>query len=133
LPELEIGRFSKSLWHFASECSVFVGRLIIPTNGGRHEYRPRKEARRRFGRNYFYGLLEGIREIRANERSAYQKIADVSEQCGYGYDKDSETTRAFHAFAQNKPHLAVAGKTAAELIPERASIGQPTMGLTTRK
>ena len=86
---------------------------------------------RPFGKDYFDELLERIREIRASERRAYQKIADVFEQCSYDYDKNSEMTRAFYAFVQNKLHFAVTGKTAAELIYERADAAQPTMGLTT--
>ena len=69
-----------------------------------------------FGKDYFDELLERIREIRASERRAYQKIADVFEQCSYDYDKKSETTKAFYSFVQNKLHFAVTGKTAAELI-----------------
>lgn len=88
---------------------------------------------RSFGRDYFDELLERIREIRASERRAYQKIADVFEQCSYDYDKNSETTRAFYSFVQNKLHVAVTGKTAAELISERATLDSPTMGLTTWK
>ena len=60
---------------------------------------------RPFGRDYFDELLERIREIRASERRAYQKIADVFEQCSYDYDKNSETTRAFYSFVQNKLHF----------------------------
>ncbi|MBR2130979.1 MAG: virulence RhuM family protein [Oscillospiraceae bacterium] len=88
---------------------------------------------RPFGRDYFDELLERIREIRASERRAYQKIADVFEQCSYDYDKNSDTTKAFYAFVQNKLHFAVTGKTAAELISERATLDSPTMGLTTWK
>lgn len=88
---------------------------------------------RPFGKDYFDELLERIREIRASERRAYQKIADVFEQCSYDYDKNSETTRAFYAFVQNKLHFAVTGRTAAELISERATLDSPTMGLTTWK
>lgn len=88
---------------------------------------------RPFGKDYFDELLERIREIRASERRAYQKIADVFEQCSYDYDKNSETTKAFYAFVQNKLHYAVTGKTAAELISERAALDSPTMGLTTWK
>lgn len=88
---------------------------------------------RPFGRDYFDELLERIREIRASERRAYQKIADVFEQCSYDYDKNSETTKAFYAFVQNKLHYAVTGKTAAELISQRATLDSPTMGLTTWK
>ena len=88
---------------------------------------------RPFGRDYFDELLERIREIRASERQAYQKIADVFEQCSYDYDKNSETTKAFYAFVQNKLHYAVTGKTAAELLSQRATLDSPTMGLSTWK
>lgn len=86
---------------------------------------------RPFGKDYFDELLERIREIRASERRAYQKIADVFEQCSFDYDKKSETTKAFYSFVQNKLHYAVTGQTAAELIYSRADATQPTMGLTT--
>ncbi len=86
-----------------------------------------------FGKDYFDELLEKIREIRASERRAYQKIADVFEQCSYDYDKNSDTTKAFYAFVQNKLHFAITGKTAAELIYERADAEKPAMGLTTWK
>lgn len=86
-----------------------------------------------FGKDYFDELLERIREIRASERRAYQKITDVFEQCSYDYDKNSETTKAFYAFVQNKLHYAITGKTAAELIFERVDAEKPAMGLTTWK
>ena len=86
-----------------------------------------------FGKDYFDELLERIREIRASERRAYQKITDIFEQCSYDYDKNSEITKNFYAFVQNKLHFAVAGKTAAELIYERADSEKPAMGLTTWK
>lgn len=86
-----------------------------------------------FGKDCFDELLEKIREIRDSERRAYQKIADVFEQCSYDYNKNSETTKAFYAFVQNKSHFAVTGKTAAELIYERTDAESPTMGLTTWK
>ena len=85
---------------------------------------------RLFGKDYFDELLERIREIRASERRAYQKIADVFEQCSYDYDKNSETTKAFYAFVQNKLHYAAHGHTAAEVIFERADAEKPFMGLT---
>ena len=83
-----------------------------------------------FGKDYFDDLLERIREIRASERRAYQKITDVFEQCSYDYDKNSETTKAFYAFVQNKLHFAITGKTATELIYERADSEKTSMGLT---
>lgn len=86
-----------------------------------------------FGKDYFDELLERIREIRASERRAYQKITDVFEQCSYDYDKNSDITKAFYAFVQNKLHFAVTGKTAAELVYERVNAEKPAMRLTTWK
>ena len=86
-----------------------------------------------FGRDYFDELLERIREIRASERRAYQKIADLFEQCSYDYNSNSDLTRQFYSFVQNKLHYAVTGKTSAELIAERVMLDHPTMGLTTWK
>lgn len=86
-----------------------------------------------FGKDYFDELLERIREIRASERRAYQKITDVFEQCSYDYDKNSDITKAFYAFVQNKLHFAVTGKAAAELVYERVNSEKPAMGLTTWK
>ncbi len=86
-----------------------------------------------FGKDYFDELLERIREIRASERRVYQKITDIFEQCSYDYDKNSEITKTFYAFVQNKLHFAITGKTAAELIYERADSTKHGMGLTTWK
>lgn len=86
-----------------------------------------------FGKDYFDELLERIREIRASERRAYQKIADVFEQCSSDYDSKSNETKKFYAFVQNKMHYAITGKTAAEIIHDRADSEHPTMGLTTWK
>ena len=74
-------------------------------------------------------LNVSVRFVQANAVPT-KKNADVFEQCSYDYDKKSETTKAFYSFVQNKLHFAVTGKTAAELIYERADSQQPTMGLT---
>ncbi len=86
-----------------------------------------------FGKDYFDELLEKIREIRASERRAYQKITDIFEQCSCDFDKESETTKEFYAFVQNKLHFAVSGKTAAELVYNRADAQKEHMGLTNWK
>ncbi len=88
---------------------------------------------RPFGKDYFDELLERIREIRASERRSYQKIADVFEQCSSDYSANSDETKAFYAFVQNKMHYAITGKTAAEIIHDRADSEHPTMGLTNWK
>ena len=63
-----------------------------------------------FGKDYFDELLERIREIRASERRAYQKIADIFEQCSCDYDKNSETTRTYYTVIW-KNFLPESGKT----------------------
>jgi hypothetical protein len=75
----------------------------------------------RFGKDYFEELLGRIREIRASERRFYLKITDIYEQCSIDYDKKAELTCTFFKTVQNKLHWAVTGKTAAELIADRAS------------
>jgi hypothetical protein len=88
---------------------------------------------KRFGMDYFDELLERIREIRASERRFYQKITDIYQQCSIDYDKDAEVTLLFFKTVQNKLHWAITGKTAAEIIAERASAKKPHLGLTTWK
>ncbi len=73
-----------------------------------------------FGRDYFDELLEKIREIRASERRAYQKIADVFEQCSSDYQSRSEETQLFYQIVQNQLHFATTGQTAAEIVHGRA-------------
>lgn len=93
----------------------------------------RLKLNKRFGKDYFDELIERIREIRASERRFYLKITDLYEQCSIDYDKHAETTQTFFKTVQNKLHWAVTGKTAAELISERADAAKPSMGLTTWK
>lgn len=88
---------------------------------------------KRFGKDYFDDLLERIREIRASERRFYLKITDIYEQCSIDYNKDAEITQTFFKTVQNKLHWAITGKTAAELIAQRADASKPNMGLTTWK
>jgi hypothetical protein len=88
---------------------------------------------RHFGQDYFDELLERLREIRASERRAYQKMADVFEQCSSDYRGNSEETVLFFKMVQNKMHFASTGSTAAEIVYDRANAEQPYMGLTTWK
>jgi hypothetical protein len=87
----------------------------------------------RFGKDYFEELLERIREIRASERRFYLKITDIYEQCSIDYNKDSSLTQTFFKTVQNKLHWAITGKTAAQIISERANATKPRMGLKTWK
>ena len=87
----------------------------------------------RFGKDYFDELLERIRSIRASERRFYLKITDIYEQCSIDYSRDAEITQTFFKTVQNKFHWAITGKTAAELIADRADAEHPNMGLATWK
>lgn len=91
------------------------------------------EPNKSFGEDYFDELLERIRRIRASERRFYQKITDIYAQCSSDYDKNSQETKDFYATVQNKFHYAITGKTAAELIYERADSSKVHMGLTSWK
>lgn len=79
---------------------------------------------------YFDHLLEEIREIRASERRFYQKITDIYATA-MDYSADALTTKTFFKTVQNKLHFAIHGKTAAELIIDRANAEKENMGLTT--
>jgi hypothetical protein len=81
------------------------------------------------GEDYFEHLLAEIREIRLSERRFYQKLTDIYATA-IDYNRDAPTTRMFFKMMQNKMHYAVHGRTAAELIVERADAEQEHMGLT---
>jgi len=84
------------------------------------------------GRDYFHELLERIRDIRSSERRFYQKICDIYAT-SVDYDVATDAAQKFFATVQNKLHWAIHGKTAAQLISERADATKPNMGLTTWK
>ena len=79
--------------------------------------------------DYFEHLLAEIREIRLSERRFYQKLTDIYAT-SVDYNRDAPTTRLFYKMVQNKMHFAVHGRTAAELIMERANAEKEHMGLT---
>jgi len=87
---------------------------------------------RNFGQDYFDELLERIRDIRASEKRFYQKITDIYAT-SVDYDSKAEITQDFFATVQNKLHFAIHGKTAAELISDRASAEKENMGLISWK
>ncbi|MFA6409160.1 MAG: virulence RhuM family protein [Gammaproteobacteria bacterium] len=86
-----------------------------------------------FGKDYFEEQLARIRDIRSSERRLYQKITDIYSQCSADYSPDSDITKRFFATVQNKLHFAITGKTAAEIIADRADSNKPNMGLTVWK
>lgn len=82
--------------------------------------------------DYFDELLERIRDIRASEKRFYQKIRDLFA-ISSDYDATHKATQMFFAQTQNKLLYAVTGKTAAEIVVDRANADQPNMNLTSWK
>lgn len=78
---------------------------------------------------FFERQLEKVREIRLSERKFYQKITDIYATA-LDYDSTAAATQRFFAAVQNKLHYAVHGRTAAEVIVDRADHLKDHMGLT---
>lgn len=82
--------------------------------------------------DYFDELLARIRDIRASELRFYQKVRELLALSS-DYDATDKATQMFFAQTQNKLLYAVTGKTAAEIILQRANDKAPNMGLTAWK
>jgi hypothetical protein len=82
------------------------------------------------GGNYWYELLDRIRDIRSSEKALYRQVLDLYAT-SVDYDPKSKESIAFFKMVQNKLHYAAHGHTAAEVIFERADADKPFMGLTT--
>ena len=79
--------------------------------------------------DYFDELLQRIRDIRSSEKRFYQKVRDLFS-LSIDYADDEQVTRTFFAEVQNKMFFAVTGRTAAELVVQRADPEHPQMALT---
>lgn len=79
--------------------------------------------------DYFEELTRRIQDIRTSEKRFYRKITDIYA-LSVDYDPTDEMSINFFKTVQNKMHWAITGKTAAELIAERANGNKPNMGLT---
>jgi hypothetical protein len=82
--------------------------------------------------DYFDELLERIRDIRASERRMYLRVKEVFALAADYQPADGEC-QGFFQIIQNKLHFASTGKTAPELIAQRADAAAPNMGLTSWK
>ncbi len=81
------------------------------------------------GGNYFDELLSRIRDIRSSEKVFWRKVLDIYAT-SIDYDPNTETSKEFFRIVQNKMHWAAHGRTAAEIIYERADSSKKHMGLT---
>jgi hypothetical protein len=82
------------------------------------------------GGNYWKELLDTIKDIRSSEKVLYRQVLDLYST-SIDYNSKSEESLKFFAIVQNKLHYAANGKTAAQLISERANANKPFMGLMT--
>lgn len=82
--------------------------------------------------DYFDELLARIRDIRASEKRMYLRVRDILALAADYIPSDKET-QLFFQTVQNKLHFASTGKTAPELIYERADAAAPNMGLRSWK
>ncbi len=74
-------------------------------------------------------LANAIRAIRTSEQAMYLKVRDVFKESASDYSPTSPTAQHFFAMAQDKFHYAVTGKTAAQIVLERASAAKPNLGM----
>ena len=81
------------------------------------------------GGNYWYELLNRIRDIRSSEKVLYRQVLDLYAT-SVDYDPRTPEPITFFKIVQNKLHYAAHGHTAAEVIYERADSDKPFMGLT---
>lgn len=77
---------------------------------------------------YWKELLDRIRDIRSSEKVLYRQVLDLYAT-SVDYDPKAEASALFFKTVQNKLHYAAHGRTAAEVIAERADAGKPFMGL----
>jgi hypothetical protein len=82
--------------------------------------------------DYFDEMLARIRDIRASERRMYLRVKEIFTMAA-DYEPNLGETGKFYSVIQNKLHFAATGKTAAELIRDRADYASPNMGLTSWK
>jgi len=81
------------------------------------------------GGRYWRELLSRIRDIRSSEKVLYRQVLDLYAT-SLDYDAKADETVEFFKVVQNKFHYAAHGRTAAEVIAERADATKPNMGLT---
>ncbi|WP_338070646.1 virulence RhuM family protein [Eubacterium limosum] len=81
------------------------------------------------GGNYWHELLDRIRDIRSSEKVMYRQVLDLYAT-SVDYDPKSDESILFFKIVQNKLHYAAHGRTAAEVIYERADAEKPFMGLS---
>jgi hypothetical protein len=138
---------SRNTKHYSLDVIISVGYRIKSLRGTQfrqwatsilHEYLQKgfamnDEKLKNFGGgDYWYELLERIRDIRSSEKALYRQVLDLYAT-SIDYNPKQEETFEFFKIVQNKMHYAASQHTAAELIYSRVDSEQPFMGLTSFK
>jgi hypothetical protein len=78
-------------------------------------------------------LAAQVRRLRSEEIVIYEAVRDCFKLASTDYDKDAPAVRSFYAALQDKFLFAITGKTASQLILERADSTKHNMGVTAPK
>ena len=82
--------------------------------------------------DYFDELLERLRDIRSSEARMHAQVLKVFSTA-IDYDKDSSQVQELFKTIQNKLHYSAHGRTASEIVFQRADSDKINMGLTNFK
>ncbi|WP_334089127.1 RhuM family protein, partial [Helicobacter typhlonius] len=82
--------------------------------------------------DYFDELLERLRDIRSSEARMHAQVLKIFSTA-IDYDKDSLQVQELFKTIQNKLHYSAHGRTASEIVFQRANSDKINMGLTNFK
>lgn len=82
--------------------------------------------------DYFDELLERLRDIRSSEARMHAQVLKIFSTA-IDYDKDSLQVQELFKTIQNKLHYSANGRTASEIVFQRADSDKINMGLTNFK
>lgn len=82
--------------------------------------------------DYFDELLERLRDIRSSEARMHAQVLKIFSTA-IDYDKDSLQVQELFKTIQNKLHYSAHGRTASEIVFQRADSDKINMGLTNFK
>lgn len=83
--------------------------------------------------NALQGLAARVRALRSEEKNIYSAVRDCFKEAASDYEPSSQAARSFYARIQDRFMFAATGKTAAQILLERADGTKPNMGVTTMK
>jgi hypothetical protein len=88
------------------------------------------EARLRDDPKSLRDLAADVRALRSGEKQIYEAVRDCFKLSSTDYEPNSKHTKSFYAKLQDKFLVATTGKTASEIVIERAKAEKDHMGLT---